>query len=145
MFNLFLFPCYVLSSTSYSCCISLPYYLVLYNIAVLIGNLLGMTHSMKLHFGIYVLHNYFNHMMNNYIITHHICTMQRHRKLFSIGGHCTLSGHNFYGENYIAMEGHQKLGGTSPPCPLVLMPIYVRIYVPLYYNCYTTQMTCMLA
>ena len=54
----------------------------------------------------------------------HVCLHQRHRKLFSIGGHCTLSGHNFYGENYILMEGHQKLGGTSPPCPLVPTPIY---------------------
>ena len=40
-----------------------------------------------------------------------------HRKLLSTGGHCTLSGHNFYGENYIPMEGNQKPGGTSPPCP----------------------------
>ena len=25
-------------------------------------------------------------------------------------GHCTLSGHNYYGETYILMESHQKLG-----------------------------------
>ena len=42
------------------------------------------------------------------------------RKLF---GHCTLSGHNFYGENYIPMEGHQKLGGTIPLAPLVPTPM----------------------
>ena len=35
----------------------------------------------------------------------------------ALEGHCTLSGHNFYGENYIPMEGHQKLGGTSPLPP----------------------------
>ena len=35
----------------------------------------------------------------------------------ALGGLCTLSGHNFYGENYIPMEGHQKLGGHQAPLP----------------------------
>ena len=42
---------------------------------------------------------------------------QWHRKLFSTGGEFTLSGHNFYGENYIPMEGDKKLGGHQPPLP----------------------------
>ena len=42
----------------------------------------------------------------------------------ALGGHCTLSGHNFYGENYIPMEGHQKLGGAPAPlAPLVPTPM----------------------
>ena len=35
----------------------------------------------------------------------------------ALGGHCTLSGHNFYGKNYTPMDGHQKLGGHQPPLP----------------------------
>ena len=41
----------------------------------------------------------------------------------ALGGHCTLLGYNFYGENYIPMEGHQKLGGHQPPLP----PWFLRL------------------
>ena len=42
----------------------------------------------------------------------------------ALGGHCTLSGHNFYGENYIPMEGTPKIrGAPAPLAPLVPTPM----------------------
>ena len=51
----------------------------------------------------------------------------------ALGGHCTLSGHNLYGENNIPMEGHQKLGGHQPPLP---PGSYAYVYYTLVsFNC----------
>ena len=43
------------------------------------------------------------------------------------GGHYTLSGHNFYGENYIPMEGHQNWGAPAPLAPLVPTPMRMLV------------------
>ena len=50
--------------------------------------------------------------------------VQRRRKLFSTGGHCTLSGHNFYGEKSNSYGGTPKTGGAQAPlAPLVPTPM----------------------